>query len=194
MKALNLFSRQLPKHAYRKATQEHLTIPNILNRQFAATAPNQIWYGDVSFIWPGNRWAYLVVVIDLFARKPIGWAMSLSPDSNLTCQALTMAFEYRGQPKNVMFHRDQGCHYTAVTKPRPFEGEFFDIFKTSCIICASLHLSSTVSILVKNDFKRSRIQHRRRQQLLQAWIFFCPLLLMLSDIGHRKCYTCDRVL
>lgn len=113
MKVLSLFSCQLPKHAYKKATQEHVAIPNLLDRQFAVTAPNQVWCGDVSFIWTGNRWAYLAVVIDLFARKPIGWAMSYSPDSNLTCQALTMAFEYRGQPKNVMFHSDQGCHYTS---------------------------------------------------------------------------------
>ncbi|MDF0533516.1 IS3 family transposase [Shewanella sp. A32] len=113
MKALSLFSCQLPKHTYRKATQEHVAIPNLLDRQFAVTAPDQVWCGDVSFIWTGNRWAYLAVVIDLFARKPIGWAMSYSPDSNLTSQALTMAFEYRGQPKNVMFHSDQGCHYTS---------------------------------------------------------------------------------
>lgn len=113
MKALSLFSCQLPKHAYRKATQEHVSIPNLLDRQFAVTTPNQVWCGDVSFIWTGNRWAYLAVVIDLFARKPIGWAMSYSPDSNLTCQALTMAFECRGKPDKVMFHSDQGSHYTS---------------------------------------------------------------------------------
>ena len=113
MKTMNLVSCQLPKHAYRKAAQEHVAIPNLLDRQFAVTEPNQVWCGDVSFIWTGNRWAYLAVVMDLFARKPIGWAMSYSPDSSLTCQALTMAFEYRGQPKNVMFHSDQGTHYTS---------------------------------------------------------------------------------
>jgi putative transposase len=53
------------------------------------------------------------VVIDLFARKPIGWAMSLSPNSELTMQALKMAFERRGKPKGVMFHSDQGSHYTS---------------------------------------------------------------------------------
>ena len=113
MNALGLFSCQLPKHAYKKAMQKHVDIPNLLDRQFAVTAPNQVWCGDVSFIWTGNRWAYLAVIIDLFARKPVGCAMSYSPDSNLTCQALTMAFGYRGQPKNVMFHSDQGCHYTS---------------------------------------------------------------------------------
>jgi putative transposase len=56
---------------------------------------------------------YLAVVIDLFARKPIGWAISVSLDSKLTGKALSMAFESRGKPKGVMFHSDQGSHYTS---------------------------------------------------------------------------------
>jgi len=113
MKKLELVICQLPQHAYKKMSQEHVAIPNLLDRQLDVTASNQVWCGDVNFIWTGKRWAYLAVVIDLFARKAIGWAMSHSLDSNLTCQALTMAFESRGKPKGVMFHCDQGCHYTS---------------------------------------------------------------------------------
>jgi putative transposase len=113
MKKLELVSCQIPKNAYKKASQEHIAIPNLLDRQFEVTEPNQAWCGDVTFIWTGHRWAYLAVVMDLFARKPVGWAMSHSPDSNLTCQALIMAYESRGRPKGVMFHSDQGCHYTS---------------------------------------------------------------------------------
>ncbi len=103
----------MPKHAYKKGTKEHVDIPNLLDRQFAVVEPNQVWCGDVTYIWTGNRWAYLAVVIDLFARKPIGWAMSFSPNTELTMQALTMAYERRGKPKGVMFHSDQGSHYTS---------------------------------------------------------------------------------
>jgi len=113
MKKLSLVSCQLPKHAYKKAAQEHVAIPNLLAREFTVSHPNEVWCGDVSFIWTGSRWAYLAVVIDLFARKPVGWAMSYSPDSHLTCQALTMAYESRGRPQNLMFHSDQGSHYTS---------------------------------------------------------------------------------
>lgn len=113
MKCLGLVSCQIPKHSYKKTGAEHVAIPNNLERQFAVTAPNQVWCGDVTYIWSGNRWAYLAVVIDLFARKPIGWAMSLSPDSALTCKALRMAFESRGNPIGVMFHSDQGSHYSS---------------------------------------------------------------------------------
>ncbi len=69
--------------------------------------------GDVTYIWTGSRWAYLAVVLDLFARKPVGWAMSFAPDSELTAKALQMAWELRGHPKQVMFHSDQGSHYTS---------------------------------------------------------------------------------
>ena len=113
MKRCHLMNCQQPKHAYKKAKQAHIQIPNHLNRQFNVTAPDQVWCGDVSFIWVGKRWAYLAVVMDLYARKPVGWAMSFSPDSQLTGEALKMAFESRGRPKNVMFHSDQGCHYTS---------------------------------------------------------------------------------
>ncbi|PSW77678.1 IS3 family transposase [Photobacterium damselae] len=113
MKALNLVSCQSPKHRYRKVNQEHITIPNHLDRQFTVTAPNQIWVGDVTYVWAGHRWMYLAVVIDLFSRKPVGWAMSLSPDSRLTGKALMMAYESRQKPKEVMFHSDQGSHYTS---------------------------------------------------------------------------------
>ena len=113
MKQLGLISCQIPKHAYKRGGNEHVAIPNHLDRQFVVTAPNQVWCGDVTYIWTGSRWCYLAVVIDLFARKPVGWAMSLSPDSALTGKALSMAFESRGRPKDVMFHSDQGCHYTS---------------------------------------------------------------------------------
>jgi len=113
MKALQLVSCQLPKHAYKKADQEHVAIPNHLARSFTPIKPNQVWCGDVTYIWTGNRWAYLAVVMDLFARKPVGWAMSFSPNSQLTSHALTMAFESRGRPEKVMFHSDQGTHYTS---------------------------------------------------------------------------------
>lgn len=113
MKILGLVSRQLPKHKYRKQPLEHVEIPNHLERQFAVTSPNQVWVGDVTYIWAGSRWAYLAVVLDLFARKPVGWAMSFSPDSQLTIKALKMAYESRGMPTGVMFHSDQGTHYTS---------------------------------------------------------------------------------
>lgn len=66
-------------------------------------------------IWTGRCWAYLAIVLDLFARQPVGWALLLNPDSALTKKALTMAYESRSEPKGVMFHSDQGCRYTSLS-------------------------------------------------------------------------------
>jgi putative transposase len=113
MKQNDLVSRQCRTHRYGKSEKEHLLIGNKLNRCFSPSAPDQIWCGDVTYVWSGSRWLYLAVVLDLYARKVVGWATSKSPDSELTKKALTMAFESRGRPKKVLFHSDQGCHYTS---------------------------------------------------------------------------------
>ena len=113
MKQLSLVSCQPSRHRYPRGKKAHATIPNTLNRQFNVSKPNQVWCGDITFIWVGNCWAYLAVVLDLYARKPIGWAISLSPNTELVSAALRMAYEARGQPKKVMFHSDQGCQYTS---------------------------------------------------------------------------------
>jgi putative transposase len=114
MKEANIVSTQLRKHKYKIADHESKVAPNLLNREFTVEAPNKVWCGDVTYIWAGTKWLYLAIVIDLYARKIVGWACSDSPDSNLTCAALRMAFESRGRPENVMFHSDQGCHYTSL--------------------------------------------------------------------------------
>ena len=114
MKELRLVSNQLPKHAYKRADKLHVAIPNELDRQFLVNRPNQVWCGDITYIWTGQRWAYLAVVLDLFARKPVGWALSVKANSELTSKALLMAYESRGRPKGLMFHSDQGVQYTSL--------------------------------------------------------------------------------
>ncbi len=113
MKQLDLQSTQQRKHKYRKASQLHLAIDNTLNREFDVERPNQVWCSDVTYVWTGRHWSYLAVVLDLFARMPVGWALSQSPDSRLTAKALSRAYETRGKPQGILFHSDQGSHYTS---------------------------------------------------------------------------------
>lgn len=61
-----------------------------------------------------NRWIYLAAVMDLYARRIVGWALSNRPDSQLTTRALRVAFESRGCPQQLMFQYDQGSHYTSI--------------------------------------------------------------------------------
>lgn len=113
MKDMGLVSKQPGPHNYKAAIKEHINIPNHLDRAFNVTMPNEVWCGDITYIWTGRQWSYLAVVLDLYARRVVGWAMSSKPDADLAVTALTRAYEQRGKPKNVLFHSDQGCQYTA---------------------------------------------------------------------------------
>lgn len=87
--------------------------PDLVERQFAATAPNQLWVADITYIptWAGML--YLAVVLDVWSRRVIGWAMEPHLRTELVVAALNMAIDQR-RPQDVIHHSDQGCQYTAV--------------------------------------------------------------------------------
>ena len=76
MKEVGIVSKQPNKHKYKYKISEDVSkiAPNRLNRQFDVETVNQVWCGDVTYVWAGNQWMYLTVVMDLFARKIVGWA------------------------------------------------------------------------------------------------------------------------
>ena len=65
---------------------------NLLAQNFSANAPNQKWAGDITYLWTDEGWLYLAVVLDLYSRRVIGWAMSERMTAQLVCDALQMAF------------------------------------------------------------------------------------------------------
>jgi putative transposase len=113
MREAGVISRQRRRHKYKSSGVEALVAPHVLKRQFDVTAINQVWCGDVTYIKVGKRWMYFAAVLDLFARRIVGWSFSIISDATLTCEALRMAVELRGRPKEVLFHSDQGCQYTS---------------------------------------------------------------------------------
>jgi len=111
MAEVGLICKQPGPHVYKQATVERPDIPNVLDRQFDVDHVNQVWCGDISYIWSGTHWSYLALVLDLFARRVVGWALSNKPDADLTIKALDHAYEQRGKPGGVLFHSDQGSQY-----------------------------------------------------------------------------------
>ncbi len=101
MREMKVISKQPGSHAYKKATVERPDIPNVLERAFDVTAPNQVWCGDITYVWTQGQWHYVAAVIDLLARRMVGWPFSPKPDSELVIKALDMAYEHRGRPQNV---------------------------------------------------------------------------------------------
>ena len=95
-----------------KANAAHPVAPNLLDRDFTATAPNQKWTSDITYIDTQEGWLYLAVVLDLFSRRIIGWAMSARMTSKLVLDALNMAIQQRQPPSGVLHHSDRGSQYT----------------------------------------------------------------------------------
>ena len=84
---------------------------NLLQQNFSASAPNQKWVSDITYLWTEEGWLYLAVIIDLFSRQVIGWSMSERMTADLACDALRMAIFRRKRPKNVIVHSDRGSQY-----------------------------------------------------------------------------------
>jgi putative transposase len=86
---------------------------NILDRQFVASAPNQKWVADFTYIWTAEGWLYAAAVLDLYSRRIVGWSMQDSMTSQLVADALMMAVWRRGKPDALLHHSDQGSQYTS---------------------------------------------------------------------------------
>jgi transposase InsO family protein len=87
--------------------------PNVVDRDFTASAPNETWVADVTFVPTCDGWLYLAVILDLFARRVVGWASSETNDTTLTLTALNAAVRDRKPPRGLVHHSDRGSTYTA---------------------------------------------------------------------------------
>ena len=87
--------------------------PNLLERDFTADAPNEIWVGDITYLDTREGWLYLAVLIDLYSRRVVGWAMSERIDTALAMGALNMALARRKPQRGLIHHTDRGCQYAS---------------------------------------------------------------------------------
>jgi transposase InsO family protein len=108
--------RARPRRRFRVTTDSAhrwAVAPNRLDRQFAVAAPNRVWAGDVTYLATTDGWLYLAVVIDLYARRVVGWATRTTLDSELACAALHLAVGTRRPPAGLLHHSDRGSLYAS---------------------------------------------------------------------------------
>ena len=115
MKDLNLIANKKKKYKVNTTDSNHnLPIaPNILNRDFYASAPNEKYVGDITYIQTSQGWLYLATVIDLYSRKVVGWSMDDTMKTTLVNDALIMALKNRHPPKGLIWHTDRGSQYAS---------------------------------------------------------------------------------
>lgn len=116
MRMLGMAATPLRSNPYAalKAAGEAKVCKHRLARNFTVKRPDRVWTGDITYIWTHSGWVYLAVVLDLFSRKVVGWAVSTRPDTTLALEAMGMAIRTRPYRRwRLMFHSDQGCQYTS---------------------------------------------------------------------------------
>ena len=112
MRAERLRAKAARKYKATTNSNHNLPVaPNLLEQNFTATSPNQKWVSDITCVWTAEGWLYLAVVLDLYSRRVVGWAMSERMTAGLVCEALTMALWRRKMPTGVIVHSDRGSQY-----------------------------------------------------------------------------------
>jgi len=105
-----------PLKRFRKTTDSNHDLPvapNLLERNFEAARPNQVWVGDITYIWTGSGWTYLAVIVDLFSRRVVGWALDNNMRAELVTKALEQAVGLRQLEPGLIFHSDRGSQYAS---------------------------------------------------------------------------------
>jgi putative transposase len=115
MKEKGLCGRQQRRYRVQTTDSNHdqPIAPNRLAEAPKATAPNQLWVADLTYIETQEGWLYLAAILDLYSRKIVGWAMSERIDTALVLKALAMALLHRSPPAKLLFHTDRGVQYAS---------------------------------------------------------------------------------
>ena len=135
----------------------HLIATNVLDRDFTAAAPNQKWVADFTHIWTHEGWLFVAVVLDLYSRRVVGWAMQASMSAQLVTDAMLMAVWRRGPSASLLHHSDQGSQYTS---------EHFQRLLTELGVACSMSRSGNVwdNAVMESFFSTMKIERCHRSQ------------------------------
>lgn len=162
--------------------------PDLVDRDFTADRPDQLWVADITYIRTWAGFLYLAVVIDAFSRRVVGWAMANHLRTELVLDALEMAIHQR-KPISVIHHSDQGSQYTSLAfgkrcreaRVRPSMGSVGDAYDNA--LCESFFATLECELLHRHTF-RSRDEARRAVfEFIEGW--YNPHRRH-SSIGYRS--------
>lgn len=147
----------------------HPVAPNELNRDFSATRPNERWVTDITYVWTDEGWAYLAVILDLFSRAVVGWALDATLATSLPIEALESALRRRRPNAALMHHSDRGCQYTSTGYRERLASHGITVSMSRKGNCWDNAVAESFFASLKNE-----LVHRRRWQTrhqLRAAVF-----------------------
>jgi len=151
---------------YKRTTDSDHTFnvaPNLLDQDFTATGPDQKWAGDISYIWTGEGWLYLAVIIDLYSRRVIGWAVSDRMKRDLAIRALQMAINLRQPPKGCIHHTDRGSQYCSQDYQKILRKSHFEVSMSGKGNCFDNSMVETFFKTIKSELIWRHQWSTRRQ-------------------------------
>lgn len=148
--------------------------PDLVDREFKADAPDQLWVADITYVPTWAGFLFVAIVLDVFSRRVVGWAMATHLRTELVLDALEMAL-HRRRPKGVIHHSDQGCQYTSIAfgkrcreaGVRPSMGSVGDCFDNA--MCESFNATLECELLVKHRFKNPREAALAVFDFIEGW-------------------------
>jgi putative transposase len=145
--------------------------PNRLQQVFVAPAPNRIWAGDLTAIATRAGWVYLAVILDLYSRRVIGWAMSPRPDQHVALTALQMAMTHRRPRPGLIHHTDQGATYTSVAYQRQLVQTGLVASMSRKGNCYDNAVVESFFSTLKNELVHERDYHTREEAQAEVFEF-----------------------
>ena len=145
--------------------------PNRLQQVFVAPAPNRIWAGDLTAIAMRAGWVYLAVILDLYSRRVIGWAMSPRPDQHVALTALQMAMTHRRPRPGLIHHTDQGATYTSVAYQRQLVQTGLVASMSRKGNCYDNAVVESFFSTLKNELVHERDYHTREEAQAEVFEF-----------------------
>jgi putative transposase len=148
--------------------------PDLVERKFKADAPDQLWVADITYVPTLAGFLFVAIVLDVFSRRVVGWAMANHLRTELVLGALDMAVNQR-KPKNVIHHSDQGCQYTSIAfgsrckqaNVRPSMGSVGDCYDNA--MCESFNAILECELLIKHRFKDRREAALAVFEFIDGW-------------------------
>jgi putative transposase len=146
-----------------RSVSTHPVAPNRLDRQFHAEHPDQVWVGDITYLWTSEGWLYLSVLLDLCTRRVVGWAVSERLTAELVQRALWMALGRRRPELGLLHHSDRGCQYTSALYREELERQGIEVSMSRRGNCYDNAVAESFFSTLKAELE-SYGHYRTRQQ------------------------------
>jgi putative transposase len=166
-------SRRQRTHTTRR-DRDGRVAPDLVERDFAAQGPDQLWVADITYVSTWAGFLYLAVVLDAWSRRIVGWAMAPHLRTELVVQALDMAL-WRRRPQEVIHHSDQGCQYTSIAfghrcreaGVRPSMGSVGDCYDNA--LCESFFATLECELIDRCCFHTHAVARMEIFDYIEAW-------------------------